>query len=106
MKLQSTEDLKRHSQAVGDSFFSEGNARYFGSSKVAGIYRAPYSALTEGYVIAETIFTGSDGVSAPAEYVIYRFEAAPDTLEWFPPVGMHTSLADAEAFLASTGVTK
>lgn len=99
-------ELKHHAKKVGNTFFSEGNARYFGSSKVFGVYRQPYGALTEGYVIAETIFTDSKGVSSPAEYVIYSFESGPDYLDWAPPIGKHKSLADAEAFLASMGAKK
>lgn len=98
--------LKRHDKATGGSFFSKGNARVFGSSNVWGIYRQPYTPETEGYVIAEAIFTCSDGVSDPAEYIVYRFESTPDSVDWQPPLGRHKSLADAEAFLASMGATK
>lgn len=104
--MRTITELKRHCKAVGNSFFSAGNARYFGSSKVFGIYRAPYTATNEGYVIAETIFRGSDGVSAAPEYVIYRFEAAPDHVDFSPPVGKHPSQRDAVAFLQSMNVRK
>jgi hypothetical protein len=103
--IRTITDLKRHSKSVGDTFFSKGNARYFGSSRVEGVYRAPYTATTEGYVIAETIFTGSDGVSEPAKYTVYRFEAGDDFLDW-DVVGKHDSLPDAEAFLRSMGAVK
>lgn len=99
-------ELKRHAKKVGNTFFSKGNARYFNSSRVFGVYRQPYSSATEGYVIAETIFIGSDGVAASPEYVIYRFEATPDTLEWNAPIGKHSSVKDAEAFLKAQGIVK
>ena len=98
-------ELKRHAAGVCNKFFSKGNARYFGSSKVFGIYRQPYMSGNDGYVIAEMIFTGSDGVAAPAEYAIHRFESTPNTLEW-SPIGRHATLADAESFLAAMGATK
>jgi hypothetical protein len=54
--MRTISELKQHCKAVGNTFFSKGNARYFNSSKVFGIYRAPYTPDTEGYVIAETMF--------------------------------------------------
>lgn len=105
MKLHTLPELKRHDKATGGSFFSAGNARHFGSSRAWGIYRAPYSPDSEGYVITEAIFTGSDGVSSPAEFPVYRFEATPDGVEWWP-LGRQASLTDAEAFLASMGAKK
>lgn len=105
MKISNITELRKHSKRVGDSFFSAGNARYFGSSKVAGVYRAPYAAEGEGYVIAETIFTDSKGNSDPAEYSVYRFEAGEDFVDW-SHIGKHPSMADAEAFLKSMGATK
>jgi len=106
MRLKTLADLKHHAKSVQDSFFSVANYRYFGSDKSYGIYREPYSAVNEGYIIAETVYTGSNGVSDPAEYRVYRFEATPDTLEWSPPIGKHDSLADAEAFLSAMGAVK
>ena len=105
MKLKTLADLKKHDKATGGSFFSAGNTRHFGSSRVWGVYRAPYSPDSEGYIITEAIFTGSDGVAAPAEFPVYRFEAAPDGVDWHS-IGRHESLAAAEEFLAGMGVTK
>jgi hypothetical protein len=103
--MRTITELKQHCKAVGNSFFSAGNARYFGSSRVFGIYRAPYTPDTEGYVIAETIFTASNGVSEAPEYVVYRFQAAPSDVEW-QKVGRHASKTDAVAFLKSQGAVK
>jgi hypothetical protein len=99
-------ELKRHCKAVGNTFFSKGNARYFNSSKVFGIYRAPYTPDTEGYVIAETIFYSSDGAPGVYSYVIYRFEATPDYVDWSPPIGKHPSLNDAVNSLKSQNIRK
>lgn len=104
--MRTVSELKQHCKAVGNSFFSAGNARYFGSSRVFGIYRAPYVPDTEGYVIAETIFTGSNGVSDAPEYVVYRFDAGADYIEWSAPIGKHPSKTDAVAFLKSMGAIK
>lgn len=103
--MRTITELKRHCKAVGNSFFSAGNARYFGSSKVFGVYRAPYTPDTKGYVIAETIFTDSDGVSAAPEYVVYRFAAVPDDVEW-QRIGRHPSQHDAVEFLKAMGAVK
>lgn len=103
--MRTISELKQHCKAVGNSFFSAGNARYFGSSRVFGIYRAPYVPDTEGYVIAETIFTGSNGVSDAPEYVVYRFDATPDYVD-FSKIGKHPSKTDAVAFLKSMGAIK
>lgn len=104
--MRTITELKQHCKAVGNSFFSAGNARYFGSSKVFGIYRAPYTPDTEGYVIAQTIFRGSDGVAAAPEYVVYRFEATPDYVDWSAPIGKHPSKNDAVQFLKTMGAVK
>lgn len=103
--MRTITELKQRCKAVGNSFFSKGNARYFGSSRVFGIYRAPYTPDTEGYVIAETIFTGSNGVSDAPEYVVYRFEAAPDYVD-FSKIGKHPSKSDAVAFLRAQNIRK
>jgi hypothetical protein len=104
--MRTISELKQHCKAVGNTFFSKGNARYFNSSKVFGIYRAPYTPDTEGYVIAETIFYSSDGAPGVYSYVVYRFEAAPDYVDWSSPIGKHPSLSDAVAFLKSMGAVK
>ena len=98
-------ELKRHCKAVGNSFFSAGNARYFGSSRVFGIYRPPYTPDTEGYVIAETIFHSSDGAPGVYSYVIYRFESGPDYVD-FSKIGKHPSKNDAVQFLRAQNIRK
>jgi hypothetical protein len=103
--MRTISELKQHCKAVGNTFFSAGNARYFGSSRVFGIYRAPYTPDTEGYVIAETIFTASNGVSEAPNYVIYRFEATPDYVD-FSNIGKHPSLNDAVTSLKSQNIRK
>jgi hypothetical protein len=103
--MRTVTELKRHCKAVGNTFFSAGNARYFGSSKVSGIYRAPYAPDTEGYVIAETIFRDSKGVADAPNYVIYRFEAGPDYVD-FSNIGKHPSLKDAVSFLKTQNIRK
>jgi hypothetical protein len=104
MNIKSVSDLKRHASRVGNSFFSAGNVRVFGSDKVWGIYRQPYWS-NEGYIIVEIIFTDSNGVADPAQYAIHRFEATADDLDWHP-ISRHASLAEAEAVLKAQGAVK
>lgn len=104
-RISNITDLKRHAKAVGNSFFSKGNARYFGSSRNFGIYRQPFAELSEGYIVAEAIFTASDGSQSPAEYNVYRFEATETAIEWHS-IGKHSSLRDAVAFLRGMGAVK
>lgn len=106
MSTKTLAGLKKYAAAVGNTFFSKGNTRYFGSDRVWGVYRAPYTPESEGYVIVETIFTDSKGVASPAEYVVYRFEAVPGALDWNSPIGKHPSLQDAESFLQAMGAVK
>jgi len=103
--LKTMADLKRHARQVGNSFFNSGNARIFGSPTVYGIYRQPYSELSEGYVITVNIFTYEDGTSDPSKFAVYRFAADTDTLDWWP-IGRHDSLEAAEAFLSAMGAVK
>ncbi len=100
-EIHSLAELKSHAGNVGNSYFSKGNARIFGRDKHYGIYRAPYEALTEGCLISEAQFDKE----SPIEYNVYRFESGDDFLT-FRHIGRHASLADAEAFLASTGSVK
>jgi hypothetical protein len=103
--IRTITDLRKHCKRVDNSFFSKGNVRVFGSDKHHGIYRGPYIPLAEGYIISETVFTGSDGVSEPPKFKVYRFDVTDDAVDW-TPLGLHDSLADAEAFLASMGAKK
>lgn len=105
IEIRTITDLRKHAKRVGNTYFSAGNVRYFGSDKHHGIYRGPYIPLSEGYIVSESIFTGSDGVSDPTTYNVYRFEAGDDFVN-FSCIGKHDSLADAVAFLRSMGVVK
>jgi hypothetical protein len=99
--IRSLAELKSHASTVGNSYFSKGNARYFGRDKHYGIYRGPYVALSEGYLISEAQFDKDSAI----EYNVYSFESGADSID-FRFVGKHESLADAEAFLRSMGATK
>lgn len=103
--MRTITELRQHCKAVGNSFFSPGNTRYFGSNRHSGVYRAPYTPTNEGYIITETIFTGSNGVAAAPEYVVYRFDAGADFIDW-SVIGKHPSKRHAVAFLQAMGAVK
>jgi hypothetical protein len=100
-EIRSIQEIRAHAANVGNSYFSKGNARYFGRDKHYGIYRAPYVPLSDGYLISEAQFDKD----SPIEFNVYSFEAGDDFID-FRHVGKHASLADAVAFLKSMGATK
>jgi len=99
-RISTLQDLKRHSKAVGDHFFEARAGRMLRTVQVAGIYRQPYQAATEGYVV-----TVNEPEDSEAYAFIYRFEATAEALYWYP-IDRSESLKDAEAFLNSMGATK
>jgi hypothetical protein len=100
-EIRSIAELRSHAGVVGNSYFSKGNARYFGRDRHHGIYRAPYVPLSDGYLISEAQFDKQ----SPIEYNVYSFEAGDDHID-FRFIGKHASLKDAEDFLKSMGAKK
>jgi hypothetical protein len=98
--LRTLASLKRHSKRVGGHFFNPRASESLSTVSIEGIYRQPLSELAEGYVVTVADLDGGNGHA-----YVYRFQAGPDSLEWWP-IGWHESLASAEAFLRSMGATK
>lgn len=98
--LRTLASLKRHSKRIGDHFFSPKASDSLATVSIEGIYRQPLSELTEGYVV-----TVADQERGNGHAYVYRFQAGPESLEWWP-IGWHESLASAESFLRSMGATK
>lgn len=99
-RIRNMQELERHSRKLRDHFFTAGTNATLHTVSVAGIYRQPYQALTEGYVVTVNRLEDSE----PYAFV-YRFEAEEGALLWFP-IGRQESLASAEAYLKSMGATK
>ena len=98
-EIRTISDLRKHSKRVGDYFFDPKADESLGTTEIRGIYRAPYVALNEGYVV--TVNTSSEDSHA----FVYMFQVTESVLAWFP-IGRHESVESAESILASMGATK
>lgn len=99
-RISTLQQLKQHSKAVGDYFFSKSANTTLRTVSIEGIYRQPYQAPSEGYVVT---VNRPEGIEPYA--FVYRFETEESAIRWYP-IDRHESLASAEAFLRSMGAVK